>query len=90
MSSFNASIGVWKWIEYYTDVAFLKNKGERTYFAYENGIRLNFIHNILELYFPLYSNLGWEINQTAYPSKIRFVLSANPAAIYNFFRRGFL
>lgn len=90
MVSFNSSIGVWNWLEYYTDVAFLKNKGESTYFAYENGIRFNFIHNILEVYFPLYSNLGWEINQEAYASKIRFVLTARPSAIYNFFRRGFL
>ncbi len=90
MASINSSIGLWKWVEYYTDVAFLKNKGENTYFAYENGIRFNFIHNIFEIYFPMYSNNGWEINQEAYPSKIRFVLTARPSAIYNFFRRGFL
>jgi hypothetical protein len=90
MASFNSSIGLWKWVEYYNDVAFLKNKGENTYFAYENGIRFNFIHNILEIYFPMYSNNGWEITQEAYPSKIRFVLTARPSTIYNFFRRGFL
>lgn len=90
MLSFNSSIGLWKWMEYYTDVAFFKNKGRKTYFAYENGIRFNFIHNILELYFPLYSNNGWEVNQEAYASKIRFVFTARPSAIYNFFRRGFL
>jgi hypothetical protein len=90
MVSFNSSIGLWKWVEYYNDVAFLKNKGQSTYFAYENGIRFNFIHNILEVYFPMYSNNGWEINQEAYPNKIRFVLTARPSAVYNFFRRGFL
>jgi hypothetical protein len=90
MFSFNSSIGLWKWLEYYNDVAFLKNKGERIYFGYENGIRFNFIHNILEVYFPMYSNLGWEVNQEAYASKIRFVLTVRPSAIYNFFRRGFL
>ncbi len=90
MFSFNSSIGLWKWAEYYNDVAFLKNKGENTYFGYENGVRFNFIHNILEVYFPMYSNLGWEINQEAYASKIRFVLTMKPSAIYNFFRRGFL
>jgi virulence-associated protein VapD len=90
MFSFNSSIGVWRWLEYYNDVAFLKNKGERIYFGYENGIRFNFIHNILEVYLPMYSNLGWEINQEAYASKIRFVLTMRPSAIYNFFRRGFL
>lgn len=90
MVALNSSIGIWKWMEYYNDVAFLKNRGENVYFAYENGIRFNFIHNILEFYFPLYSNLGWEINQPGYASKIRFVLTAKPSAIYNFIRRGFL
>lgn len=90
MFSFNSSIGLWRWIEHYNDVAFLKNKNQDIYFAYENGIRFNFVHNILELYFPLYSNLGWEVSQEAYPSKIRFVLTLKPSAIYNFFRRGFL
>ena len=90
MASFNSSIGLWNWLEYYNDVAFLKNSGKDVYFAYENGIRFNFIHNILEIYFPMYSNNGWEITQQAYPSKIRFVLTARPSAIYNFFRRGFL
>jgi len=90
MFSFNSSVGLWKWVEYYNDVAFLKNKGKSIYFAYENGIRFNFIHNILEVYFPMYSNLGWEVNQETYASKIRFVLTMKPTAIYNFFRRGFL
>jgi hypothetical protein len=90
MFSLNSSIGLWKWMEYYTDVAFLKNKGKSMYFGYENGIRFNFVHNIFELYFPLYSNNGWEVTQEAYASKIRFVFTARPSAIYNFFRRGFL
>lgn len=90
MFAFNSSIGLWRWIEYYNDVAFLKNKGESNYFAYENGVRFNFVHNIFEIYFPMYSNLGWEVSQEAYPSKIRFVLTLKPTAIYNFFRRGFL
>lgn len=90
MLSFNSSVGLWKWIETYNDVAFLKNKGQNIYFAYENGIRFNFVHNIFEIYFPLYSNNGWEINQQAYPKKIRFVLTTDFKAIINFFKRGFL
>lgn len=88
--SFNSSVGIWKWIEIYNDIAFLKNKSKNVFFAYENGMRFNFIHNILEFYFPLYSNNGWEINKNAYPKNIRFVLVANPTAIFNFFRRGFI
>ena len=90
MFSTNSSIGLWRWIEFHNDIAFLKNKNEKIFFGYESGIRFNFVHNILEIYFPLYSNNGWEINQKAYPKKIRFVLTANFNAIYNFFRRGFL
>lgn len=88
--SFNSSIGIWRWLEIYNDVAFLKNRGNNVFFAYENGIRFNFIHNILELYLPIYSNNGWEVNDNAYSKNIRFVLVAQPKAIFNFFRRGFL
>jgi len=90
MLSANSNIGIWRWFEVYNDVAFLKSKGQKIFFGYENGIRFNFINNILEVYFPLYSNNGWEISQKAYPEKIRFTLSADVNAIYNFFRRGFL
>jgi hypothetical protein len=90
MFSFNSSIGLWRWVEFYNDVAFLKNKNHPIFFGYNNGIRLNFVHNIFEIYFPLYSNNGWEISQSAYPQKIRFTLTANVKSIYNFFRRGLL
>lgn len=88
--STNSSIGLWKWVEAYNGIAFLKNRSERLYFGYENGVRFNFIHNILEVYFPLYSNNGWEVAQKSYVEKIRFTLSADIQSVYNFFRRGFL
>jgi len=90
MLSNNSSIGLWRWIEAYNDVAFLKNKNYPLYFAYENGIRFNFVHEIFEIYFPFYSNNGWEISQKAYPQKIRFSLRSDLKSIYNFFRRGFI
>lgn len=90
MMSFNSSIGLWRFIEFYNDVAFLKNRNNPVYFAYNNGIRLNFVHNILELYFPLYSNNGWEVSQPNYAERIRFTLSTQFRDIFNFIRRGFL
>ncbi|SDS20789.1 hypothetical protein SAMN05216503_2325 [Polaribacter sp. KT25b] len=90
MFAFNSSFGLWRWMEFYNDVAFLKNKNNPIYFGYNNGIRFNFVHNIFEIYFPLYSNNGWEISQGSYPEKIRFTLTGNINSIYNFFRRGFL
>lgn len=88
--SFNASIGLWRWVEFYNNVAFLKNRNRNVFFGYENGIRLNFIDSIFELHFPLYNNNGWLLNQSGYSQNIRFVIQANPKAIFNFFRRGFL
>ena len=89
LATFNTSIGIWRWAEIYNDIGFLKNKNEPVYFAYENGVRLNFVHEILEVYFPLYSNNGWEVNQSNYSSKIRFTITVNPKKIINFVRRGF-
>jgi len=89
MLSLNSSIGLWRWIEFYQDVAFLKNKKERLFFGYENGVRLNFVHNIFEIYFPLYSNNGWEISQASYAQNIRFTFTGDVNSIYNFFKRGF-
>lgn len=89
LTTINTNVGLWRWFEIYNDVGFVKNKGKKVYFAYENGVRLNFIQDILEVYFPFYSNLGWELSQPQYSSKIRFVLVVKPKRIYNFIRRGF-
>ncbi|MEN8125538.1 MAG: aminopeptidase [Bacteroidota bacterium] len=89
IASTNFSVSVWRWIELYTDAGFVKNKNENAFFRYDSGVRLNFIHNFLELYFPMQSSLGFEPSQPEYFSKIRFVLTANPSRIYNFIRRGF-
>ena len=51
----NASISVWRFVEIYGDAGFLKNRNEAARFKYDSGIRLNFIHNFLEVYFPLQS-----------------------------------
>ncbi|NEW77960.1 MAG: M1 family metallopeptidase [Gelidibacter sp.] len=89
LTTINTSVGLWRWLEVYNDVGFVKNRDEKVYFAYEGGVRLNFIHDILEVYFPFYSNLGWELTQPRYSTKIRFVLVINPKKIYNFAKRGF-
>lgn len=89
LTSFNASIGLWRWVEVYGSIGFLKNRNQPVFFGYEGGIRLNFIYEFLELYFPVYSNNGWEITQEDYSSRIRFVLTIHPKKIINFVRRGF-
>ncbi len=85
----NGSVGLWRWIELYADAGFIKNYQNKAYFRYDSGIRLNFIHNFLEFYFPLQSSLGFEPGQPEYGSKIRFVITLDPTRIYNFIKRGF-
>ncbi len=89
MLTTNGSVGIWRWIEIYGDAGFYKNRGINPIFRYDSGIRLNFIHNILEVYFPLQSSLGFEPSNPGYGSKIRFVLTISPGRIINFARRGF-
>lgn len=89
MLTTNASVGIWRWVEAYADAGFYKSKHESAQFKYDTGIRLNFIHNFLELYFPLQSSLGFEPAQPNYASKIRFVITLSPTRIYNFIKRGF-
>jgi len=89
MFTLNGSIGIWRWVEAYADAGFYKNKTFDPKFRYDSGIRFNFIHNFLEVYFPIQSSLGFEPTQSAYGSKIRFVLTIDPKRIINFVRRGF-
>ena len=89
MLTTNGSISVWRWIEIYADAGFYKNRTMDPIFRYDSGVRLNFIHNFLEVYFPLQSSLGFEPSSANYASKIRFVLTINPKRIFNFVRRGF-
>ena len=85
----NGSIGVWRWIEAYADAGVYKNNQQNPLFRYDSGIRLNFIHNIFEIYLPVQSSLGFEPSLNAYPSKIRFVFTADFNKIINFVKRGF-
>lgn len=89
MLSTNASIGIWRWVEAYADAGLYKSKRFEPMFKYDSGIRLNFVHNILEVYFPIQSSLGFEPNLPNYSTRIRFVATLSPSKIYNFIKRGF-
>lgn len=89
MLTSNGSIGIWRWIEVYGDVGVYKNNGFDMQFKYDSGIRLNFVQNFFEVYFPIQSSNGFEIKQDKYPEKIRFVVTLSLNKIYSFVRRGF-
>lgn len=83
----NASINMWRWIEAYGDIGFVKNRGLPTKFVYDSGVRLNLVPDYFELYFPLYSNNGWETSLPNYDQKIRFVFTMSPRTLLGLFTR---
>ncbi len=89
ITSANFSTSIWRWIQVYANLGLVKNRGASTYFAHESGLRLNLVTDMLELYFPVHSSLGWEIGQRSYMAKIRFVLNTDVKAIYRNLREGF-
>lgn len=83
----NASTNLWKWIELYGDVGFVKNKEAQGKFVYDSGVRLNLVTDYFELFFPVYSNNGWEIAQPNYDEKIRFVITVDIKTLTGLFTR---
>jgi len=83
----NASVNLWKWIEVYGDIGLVKNKDIKQKFVYDSGVRLNLVTDYFELYFPVYSNNGWEISQSQYAEKIRFIVTISPRTLTGLFTR---
>ena len=87
ITTLNASASIWRYVQAYGDVGFIKNMGNKPFFGYDSGIRIDLIIDYFELYFPVYSNLGWEISQANYSEKIRFVLTTDISKLTGLFTR---
>ncbi|TVZ59952.1 hypothetical protein NA63_2495 [Flavobacteriaceae bacterium MAR_2010_105] len=87
LTTINASTTLWRYIEAYGDLGLVKNKHSDPVFVYDSGIRLNLVTDYFEVYFPVYSNLGWEIGQPNYDEKIRFKFTVDPKVLLGLFRR---
>lgn len=85
--STNASLSIWKWIEAYMDLGMIKNKYRNTEYLYDSGIRLNLVADYFEIYFPVHSNLGFELNEADYAQRIRFVITLDPNTFVRLFTR---
>jgi hypothetical protein len=83
----NTSYSIWQYIFAYGDVGLVKNKGANAKFVYDSGIRVNLLQDYFELYFPVYSNNGWEIAQENYDQKIRFIVSLSINTFVSLFTR---
>ncbi len=87
MTTVNASTNIWKWIFAYGDAGLVHNKGRGTAAVFDSGIRLSLVADYFELYFPLYSNLGWEPGLPNYDQRIRFIVTLSPSTLLGLFTR---
>lgn len=87
MTTANVSTTIWRYIEAYGDIGLVKNKSFNPQFVYDSGIRLNLVTDYFELYFPIYSNLGWEVSEPHYSQRIRIKFTLDPEVLLGLFRR---
>ncbi len=87
ITTFNASTTLWKYVLAYGDIGFVKSKFNDPHFVYDSGVRINLVTDYFEIYFPIYSNLGWEVGQPNYDEKIRFKFTVDPQILLGLFRR---
>jgi len=87
MTTANFSTSIWRYIQAYGDAGLVKNKYNSPKFVYDSGIRLNLVEDYFEIYFPVYSNLGWEIAEQNYDERIRFMFTIDPQVLLGLFRR---
>ena len=87
LSTVNLSATIWNWVEYYHDFGMLENKQAKLDLVYDGGISLSLVPDYFELFLPVYSTNGWEINQPQYAEKIRFTFTFTPKILFNLFTR---
>ncbi len=75
LTTLNASTNIWKWIFVYGDAGLVKNYRISPKFVYDSGVRVDLVQDYFELFFPVYSNLGWEFANENYDQKIRFIVT---------------
>ncbi|MEH6765282.1 MAG: metalloprotease [Aequorivita antarctica] len=87
ITTVNASTNIWKWIYAYGDVGLIHNKARGTNTVFDSGIRLSLVADYFELYFPVYSSLGFEPNLPHYDEKVRFIVTLSPKTLLGLFTR---
>ncbi len=87
ITTVNASTNIWKWIYAYGDAGLIHNRDTGTEALFDSGIRLSLVADYFELYFPLYSSLGWEPGLGDYDQRIRFIVTLSPKTLLKLFTR---
>ncbi len=87
ITTVNASTNIWKWIYAYGDAGLVHNTGRGTNAVFDTGVRVSLVADYFELYFPIYSNLGFEPNLQNYDQRIRFIVTLSPKTLLGLFTR---
>ncbi len=83
----NASSNIWKWVFVYADLGMVKNTGYNAKVVYDAGVRASLVADYFEIYFPLYSNLGWEPGLEGYDTRVRFIVTLDLKTLFGLFTR---
>ncbi len=87
ITTMNASTNIWNWIHAYGDVGIVKNKGESGKLLFDSGVRVSLVQDYFELFFPVYSSLGWEVGQPDYDQRVRFIVALDVNTLIRLFTR---
>lgn len=87
MFTTNVAFNVWNWVQLYGDIGTFKNNYSKAQYVYDTGIHFNLVPDYFELFFPVYSSNGFEMNQPNYGQKIRFVITLSPKTLTSLFTR---
>ena len=87
LTTINGSTNLWKFIFVYADAGLVKNQFESAKFLYDSGLRLSLVDDYFEVFFPVYSSLGWEVGKEKYDQRIRFIVSLDINTLIKLFTR---
>lgn len=83
----NASTTIWKYVYAYGDIGYIKSVGNSGRLVYDTGIQVSLLDDFFELFFPIHSNLGFEIAQPNYEERIRFQVEISIDTVIRLFSR---
>ena len=82
-----SAITIWRWIEGYAEIGWVKSNFKTPETHWGTGITLNLVPDFFEVHFPIYNSNGAIYTNNAYPKHIRFQLSLRPASLAKLFSR---
>lgn len=81
------STTIWRWLEAYAEVGWIKNSNHKTASHWGTGLSFNIVPDFFEIHFPLFDATGNLMTKNTYANQIRFQLSLSPTGIFKLFSR---